>query len=250
MIKRGQSFKRGNHCMSTIQKCLLSVNLAVGVAFFVLFVTTFVARAYIDDKARDFAQEKTEEHATPLVGDAQGLLDGELAQRFLPEDVIEAARHETVVYQDDPAGYVAQLVSEDATPAPVPSDVPFAETIFGWKHAVRDYYHKVLGGLIRELRIFTGTNVLAAWVAAFLVWFPATRHKRGAAVLSIVLLIALAYNAWMYIDSSWFFRILLNAYLGWWYPVGIALTVVAILRDWRWLIEKQDVEHADPLAKE
>lgn len=236
--------------MSTIQKCLFVTNLAVGVAFFVLFVTTYAARAYIDEKARSYAQEKTEAHATPLVADAQSLLDGELAQRLLPEDVIEAAHHETVVYQDDPAGYVAQLVAKDTKPAPVPADVPFAETIYGWKHAVRDYYHRVLGGLIRELRIFTGTNVVAACVAACLVWFPSTRHKRGAAVLSAVLLIALAYNAWIYIDSSWFFRILFNAYLGWWYPIGIALTVVAILRDWRWLIDRQEDERPGKSATE
>lgn len=221
--------------MSISQKCLFALNITVGVVFLVLFVLTFAIRQYIDDEARSFAQDKTEVYATPLVADAQDLLKHDLVQQVLPEDVIEAAHHETVAYQADPAGYVAALVHPNAQPGPVPAGVPHGETILGWKHAVRDYYNRVLNGLFRDLRIFTGTNVVAAWLAAFLVWCPATRRKRVGVVLSIVLLVALAYNAWMYIDSAWFFRILFNAYLGWWYPVAIILTAVGLLRDWQTL---------------
>ncbi|MEM7228569.1 MAG: hypothetical protein AAF432_07110 [Planctomycetota bacterium] len=228
--------------MTSMQNCLLGINLLVGVVFLISFVMTFAARQYIDTQARDFAREKTEQHATPLVTAAEILLQGELAARLLPNAVIDAARHEARVFRQNPTDYVAQLVRPDAQPTNALTDVPYAETIFGWKDSVREYYDAVLASLIRDLRIFTGTNVVAALLAAFLVWHPSTRTKRSGAVLSAVLLIALVYNVWLYIDSAWFFRILFNAYLGWWYPIAIGLTTFGLFRKWKWLSEENSTD--------
>lgn len=97
-----------------------------------------------------------------------------------------------------------------------------------WKEALRRHYDRVLGRLLRDLRIFAVSNLIAAALAIFL----ATRTGGDAAQLvwiSFLLFAGIAYCVYSYIDRFSFFKILFDLHLGWWYPVLIATTFLTLL---------------------
>jgi len=142
---------------------------------------------------------------------------------------------EIVRYRTDPQRFIASLGSADGWQPP-----PALATLL--KHAapqewsvpavVRDHIRATLDQLVRDLRIFALSNLiglgLVAWLTARVA--PGSRRLH---VQAYILFIAIAYAATVYIRQDWFFNLLLNTHLGWWYPLLIAVTSIDLWLRWK-----------------
>ncbi len=95
---------------------------------------------------------------------------------------------------------------------------------------VEDAYARVRDGLLRELRIFSGSNALAFGLLALAAWL-----KRGAGIQlllpAIVLVGAVAIAAGFYVfQQDWLHTVLHGAWVGWAYA-GWLVAVVLLLGD-------------------
>ncbi|HYE20792.1 MAG TPA: hypothetical protein VEA69_20260, partial [Tepidisphaeraceae bacterium] len=132
-------------------------------------------------------------------------------------------------FQADPGGYVRQLVGsgrpESAElPAPGVKDrIVGAANKLDWKARAREHWDKTLDRLMLDLRIFSGSNLVAALLAGGLAWGATGRRIEHLMLPAIVLLVSVGFGVYMYVDRMSYFRILMGLYLGWTYPVFLAL---------------------------
>jgi hypothetical protein len=204
-----------------VRTALVVVNLLVAVASAGLFAWTFFARARLTEMAEDYVIAKTVVHVTPAVEKIDELLRHPAAL-LAPAAVRRAVQAEVDAFRTDPHGYVRALVARGA--AIEKPKHAFAERVFAWKEQARAYFDKALTGLIRDLRIFSGTNCVAALLAAWLASRATGRWRWHILGMSVLLLGVLALHAYMFINELTFFRIIWNVRVGWSYPLALALT--------------------------
>ncbi len=200
---------------------LVFLNSAVGILFLLAFLLTFFARGAIDAAAREFVTAKTVEFSEPLVRLAEKAADDPLAKRLLSKPRKAAIAREIADYHSNPARYISELTKQAAAEKSGLLDSPPAARIAGWKVKVRAYYDKVLGKVVGDLRIFTGTTCLAGLLAAGLAWHGKGKARAPLVVISCVLAVATMFSAWYYIDGFTFFGIVSDSLMGWGYPVMI-----------------------------
>lgn len=212
-----------------MRRWLIVANATAAVFFAIFFSYTFVGQRHVDRLARDFVTDKTRTFADPVVETADEMLRAPGVRRFLSDEQLAGLQLEIADYRNDPARYIGELTGQ-RVPAAVnpPVNNPLVARIVRWKEKVREHYDAVLAGLFRDLRIFAGSNavaaVLATWLAA-----RAEGRSRGLMVwLSFLLLAAIAYCAYLYVDQLSFFKIMFNLYLGWFYPALLALTFLGL----------------------
>jgi hypothetical protein len=204
-----------------VRIALVALNLLVATTFAGLFAWTFFARAHVTRLAEDYVIAKTVDHVTPAVAKIDEVLRHPAA-RLAPAAVRAAVQAEVDAFRTDPHGYVRKLVARGAV-IEKPKHA-FAERVFAWKEQARAYFDKTLTSLIRDLRIFFGTNCVAALLAAGLAWRATGRWRWHVLGMSVLLLGVLALHAYLFIDDLTFFRVVTNARVGWSYPLVLALT--------------------------
>src|SRR5205814_42007 len=133
----------------------------------------------------------------------------------------EAIRAEVDAFRQDPNGYVRELVKRGAT-IQLPKH-PLAAQAIEWKNKVRDHFETVLAGLIRDLRIFSGTNVVAALLGACLAYYARGRWRYHVLATSALLLVVLGFQMYVFVDGLRFFSIISYARVGWSYPLTVAI---------------------------
>jgi hypothetical protein len=207
-----------------VRTALVVLNLLVASASGPLFAYTFFARDHLTGLAEEYVVAKTVAHAAPAVEQVERALARPEAL-LAPAAVRAAVREEVDAFRADPPKYVRALVAARGAAIEKPKH-PFAEKVVAWKEQVRAYFDKTLAGLVRDLRIFAGTNLVAALLAALFAWRANGRWRRHVLGVSGLLLGALALNASMFIDKLTFFRIVADRRVGWVYPVFVALTFV------------------------
>lgn len=97
---------------------------------------------------------------------------------------------------------------------------------------MRDYYDSILQALIIDLRIFTGSNVVAGLAALGLLFSSHFRGLRKVEIFSMFIFASVVVSTRLYIDGLTFYRILLNWHMGWWYPIGVSITSVDLYREY------------------
>jgi hypothetical protein len=203
---------------------IIAISVIASLFFTTTLALTFFARGYIQGKAQEFVVERSVPIADAAVATAEKALQIPLAQQFLGADALRIARLEIADYRRDRQAYITRLVTgRRPVPVAVPDRMaPVEERLTEWKDAVRRYFDRTIDGLVRDLRIFSGSNLAAAVLAA---WF-AVRAQGGRLkrllIISGLLLVSLAYGTLLYIDEFSYFRILFNSYIGWWYPAILA----------------------------
>ena len=202
---------------------LVVLNVLVAGASGALFGYTFFARDHLNGLAEEYVVRKTVGYAAPAVEQVEFVLKRPEAI-LAPPAVRAAVREEVDAFRADPHKYVRQLVVRGAV-VEKPKH-PFAEKVVAWKEQVRAYFDKTLASLVRDLRIFSGTNLVAALLAALIAWRAKGRWRWHVLGVSGVLLGALVLNAYLFIDSLTFFRIVADWRVGWAYPVLVAITFV------------------------
>lgn len=204
-----------------MRKVLVALNLLVAVASAALFVYTFFAREHLLGRAEEYVIAKTVVQVTPAVELVEAGLNNRAAQ-FVPADTRAAVQAEVDSFRRDPHKYVRALVAKGA--AVEKPKHPLAERVLAWKEQARAYFEKTFAGLVLDLRIFAGTNVVAALLAALLAWRARGRLRWHVFGVSVLLLFALSLQAYLFIDGLTFFRVITNARVGWSYPGVVALT--------------------------
>jgi hypothetical protein len=203
-----------------VRTALIVVNFAVAVASAVIFGYTFFAREHLIGLAEEYAIGKTVEYATPAVEYVEAALNHPAAI-LVPGHIRAAVRAEVDAFRQNPNGYVRELTARGAA-VQLPNH-PLAAKAVEWKNKVRDHFENVLAGLIRDLRIFAGTNVVAALLGAVLAYHSRGRWRYHVLATSVLLLAVLGFQIYLFIDGLTFFRIISDARVGWSYPLTVAL---------------------------
>lgn len=186
-----------------------------------LLAYTVAGRDHFVGLAEEYVIGKTVGYGLPAIDRAEAALDAPVVAALLPATVRRAAQAEIAVFREDPDGYVRELVARGA--AVERPQHPLADTVAGWKDDLRGYFERTLAGLVRDVRIFAGTNVAAGVFAAWLASRCRGRWRHHVLGISVLLTVALTFNAYLFVDGLSFFRIVQNVRVGWSYPAMVAV---------------------------
>jgi hypothetical protein len=210
---------------------IVTVSACVALFFVTSLALTFLAKGYITGLAQDFVTVRTQRFAEPSVEVAEQALRAPGIKRVLDDEAIQTARQEIADYRRDPRAYIARLVAGERLPVPAVApgqDGPLRERVLRWKVRIREHFEGTLDGLVWDLRIFSGSNLVAALIAAWCALRARERQLNWLLGVAGLLLASVAYGAYMYVDGFTYFRILFSTYLGWWYPVLLGITFLGL----------------------
>jgi hypothetical protein len=219
-----------------MRTALIALNLLVAAASSSLFVYTFFARDHVVALAEDYVIEKTIPHVMPVVEEIEALLKNPWV-RLAPVGVRDAVQAEVDSFRNNPKAYVRALVAKGA--AIERPKHPFADRVVKWKEDIQAYFEATLASLIRDVRIFAGTNVVAALLAAWMASKASGRWRWR-------VLAALGLQSYMFIDGLTFFRIISGARVGWSYPLVVLLTFVVLFLRFGRLVPLAPPERTPP----
>jgi hypothetical protein len=216
-----------------VRTFLLIANVLVAFVFTVFFGYTFVGRDHIDDLARGFVTAKTQQYVTPAVDVAEEALHSPVVRRVLPKARTVAFEAEIAEFRAQPALYIQRLTAAQEPPKADSVLGAVSEKVSGWKGQIRAHYNKVLRRLFADLRIFAGSNVVAAMVDFCCAWRSLGRPSWQLTAISAVLLAAIAVAVYSYVNDFGFFTILFDRYSGWAYPATIGALFISIYFEYR-----------------
>ena len=201
------------------------VSSVVVLLFGMMFCVTFAARDQVEDKARDFVVEKTVHYSEKVVSLAESALDVPLTKKWLSDEQHAVIQAEIQDYHADPLAFVRRpLFERKPSQSESPKHVSgFKKKVLGWKEALRSHYNETLNALITDMRIFSGSNVVAGLLGFILAFRGKDRETSHLVISASLLLVAVAIGVYYYVDGMSFFKILFRNYLGWWYPVMVVL---------------------------
>jgi hypothetical protein len=215
-----------------MRKTTLVLN-AIVVVFFVSFLAyTLIARQHLETLSRDFITEKTLAYSRPVVEVANESLDSPLAKKLLSDDQKTAIRNEIDEYQNDPAGYVADVTGKRVRDEPRGNGNPLLEKVASIKTKIRNFYDNTINALLRDLRIFSSSNLVAGLIAFGLAYQSPEKIRKPIVWFSFLMFVAVLYSSYLYIDGLGFFRILFRTHMGWWYAAFLTVMIVALYLDY------------------
>lgn len=205
-----------------LRKISIALNAIVILLSLGLFAYTFFAKSHLLEHTREFVTEKTLSYSKPLVETTRAGLESPLAKKWVSEEHRALVVSELATYDSDPVEYVASLTSAE------PSSFGTGK-IAAFKEKVHGYYQSTLTELLRDLRIFSGSNVGAGIFAILLLFSPRFKGSKKLVTFSFVIFAGVAYSTVSYIEGVSFLTILLKWHLGWGYPVLIILTILSLV---------------------
>ena len=149
---------------------------------------------------------------------AERALEAPSVVRLLDEEMVRIARAEIAGYRRDPSRYIARHVGGEQAVGRMADRRPLGR-LPDLKAKVREHWNSTLTRLLLDLRIFCGSNLVAAVVAGWCAL--SAKEGRPTRLLGVgaLLLGSLIYCAYAYVDRLSYFRILFELYVGWWYPI-------------------------------
>lgn len=205
---------------------LITTSILVICVFTIMFSMTFFARDMIEDKARDFVAKKTTHYTEKAITTAEKILDSPLTKKLLTQKQHTAFSEEINSYRADPINYVKRLCARDKPePSPKKGTISkISQKILGWKEKIRKHYNDTLAALVLDLRIFSGSNILAGILGLLLALKSGGKNAPYLLVSSALLILSLGLGIFYYADSMSFFTILFKNYFGWGYPITLLST--------------------------
>ncbi len=210
----------------------LALNAIIAVFFASFGAYTFVAQQHLEGLARDFVTEKSVQHSKVVVDLAEVSLDFPIVKQNLPAVQAAAIREEIAGYRKDSFAYIADLTQRQNLNPPPAMAKPFFGAIEAIKEEIREFYVTTLSALIRDLRIFSGTNLIAGVIAFAWAYRSKPQVRPSIVWLTILMFIAVLYCSSLYLDELTFFRILFRMQRGWFYPVLLCLVTVGLFREY------------------
>lgn len=208
-------------------RLLIGVHLALLTASAYLLAVAVVMPAGLTELAKDYAANEVRPTADRLAAAAEAGLASK-AGKLLPEQAKAPVRAELDAYAADPVGTIRRW-ARTAADAP-PAGPAALDGVFRLRNQVTEHFDRAFAGLVADLRIFAGTNVVASGLAAWLAYRARGRHRWRLVGLAVLILIAVGLVGRMYVDGLTVFRVLRGAYMGWWYPVLVAAAVFDLWR--------------------
>ncbi len=223
--------------MTGLTKALAAINLLGAVVSIGLFVATFFAQGFIVETAKSHALDATRSKLEPVVK----FLENPKLAIALPSAAEKRVAEELSEYRSNPDAWLLRVADGTKDRAKARFDFkevrnPLARRVLDSIDAkvsgAREHFSRSYANLIRDLRIFTGTNAVAFTVAAWLLWVARTktmRHWLGA--WSVLLMVCTLAGAWMYVNQNWGWSVFFNDYYGWSYlAINLGVTVYLFLR--------------------
>lgn len=232
-----------------MRTAVLAASAAAALFFGFSFVLTFFARDYLTGLAGDYVAERTQRYAEPFVATAEEVLDTPGVRKALGDERYRVAREEVAEYRRDPRAFINRLVQPGAPAPDADRNAPLKERVRAWKGKVREYFAETLGRLLRDLRIFFGSNFVAALLAGGCAWRARGDRLRWLLGIAALLLAAVAYGAYMYVDGLSYFKVLVGAYVGWWYPAVLGMTFLGWCGEYAWERRAPDAGGSIPATK-
>jgi hypothetical protein len=222
------------------RKILIALHLAGAALSIALLVSTFVAKGIITTKARSIAVEKSRAASDPLAAKLEETLDRPVLGKAIRGRVRERLEAELASYRESPEAWLLRL-AEGGTDRAKDFDFPeienplarkavdaIAKGVSGLKGHLKESYRDLIG----DIRLFAATNIVAFGIAAWLSWIarnPRSRHWLLA--YSGLMLVVFVISISAYLGRNWTWSILTGNYMGWAYPVILAIaTLYGILR--------------------
>lgn len=203
----------------------MCLNSIIVISSLTIFGYTFFAKAHIVEHTRAFVTEKTLAYSMPAVELMRVGLETRLSQRLLSEPLRAEISNELSTYDSNPTEYIKSLTSNRV---PDFGDGRVAD----FKKNVHGHYQSILEALVRDLRIFSGSNMVAGLFAIYLLRATGGKDDGKVIAFSFIVFAAVAFSSYSYFQGVSFLRILLNTHLGWWYPVGVMVTIIGLVLDY------------------
>lgn len=212
-----------------LRKLLMSLQ-GVGVVVFVIaMVASYFTQDRIAEDSRQAISDKVVATTRLKVDFAEELVLSRGAEKYLQDYQRDVILEEIARFRTDPDSYVQALVLEGDTDTPVPiatSENPLKQQlltkIMSWKRSLKAHFEATFDGLLRDIRIFLLTNVLALSAAFFICYKSEALHRKAFAVGAIMTFV-ITISAVGYLEKNWFYTILLRDYAGYGYPLGIVM---------------------------
>src|SRR5262245_24955278 len=185
-----------------MRTALLSLSALFVLFFAGSFAITFVASDAITRRAQDFVIDQTQKYADPLVRLAEQGINVPGLDRGLDPIIIETVRREIADYRADQRAYIAKVVADDQLPVARPGkDFLLKDRLLFWKSEIRLYFDRTLNRLLADLRIFFGSNLVAALLTLVCSWQGRADRLPRLMLICGLLLASMAFSTYMYVDS-------------------------------------------------
>ncbi len=204
------------------------------------FLYTFVAEKHLESLAREFVTAKTLDYSKSLFDLAEKSLQSPLAKQLIPKAAEKAIEKQMDSYENDPVAYIQDLTRSPRIQRKTPNFLKPGSKVEAFKTKVREYYDETMAALIRDLRIFSGTNLTVSLLALLLILRSPEKFKKQAFWFSLLLFVAVVSSSYLYIDGMGFFSILFKWHLGWFYPVLLLITFFQFVFEYRRPAAKED----------
>ena len=207
-----------------LRKISLTLNSIVVLISLALLGYTFFAVEHIREHTRTFVTEKTIAHSESAVSLTKVALEAPFSEKWISKEQRSKIEGEIALYEEDPIKYVTSLTSAEES--------SFGEgKVAEMKRKIQSYYQSILDELIRDLRIFSGSNLLAG---AFGIWLLVSRKvgvPRKALAFTFVIFLVVAISTYNYLDGITFLSVLFKWHMGWWYPILIIVNCLYMARN-------------------
>jgi hypothetical protein len=221
-----------------MRKFIIGTNLLVSLFFLAFFTATYVAVDHMKGLGRAYVIQKTVEFTERHVDTFENVLDEAQTDETVTSDQANPIRQEIKRYRSDPEAYITGVVQGPRKTADNGTKNSFLAKITAladgmadeFKDDVRAYYDSTLAALITDLRIFAGSNFCAAALALLVALFAQNKRLIPLLWFSFLMLLALFYCTYIYVDDLTFFSIMMKSHMGWFYPILLGLVTLDMLR--------------------
>jgi hypothetical protein len=218
-----------------LRKTLIALHLAGAALSVTLLVSTFLAKGIITSKAREVAIEKSRELSDPLALRMEETLDRPVLGKLIRGDARDRMEKALSDYRADPEEWLDRLADGELETSKA-SDFPELENPLARKAVdavtqgisnLKLHLDESFSGLLFDLRLFAGTNLIAFLLATGLTWGARSPHARyWLLAYSAIMLLAFAISISIYVDQNWTWNLLRNNHMGWEYSTLLGFITV------------------------
>jgi hypothetical protein len=198
--------------------------------------------------SRAFITQKLVAGISSNIDSTEKILNTQKMKNLLSDSQIEIIQSEISVFRKNPTEYVSGMIMNppitEVSPFDLTSEKPLNKVLLimalSWKQNIKAHFDKTFAGLLFDIRLFLLSNVIGLFMAAFI-----ARHNeklgKHALVGSLILTGVIIFSSFTYINSNWFYNILLGRYTGIAYPVGVFIISLGLYVDYLKTQKKLDI---------
>ena len=221
---------------------IIFLNFFVVLFFGVFFAYTFVGKKHIESLARDYAISKTVAYVTPLVDSLAENFQKKTVQLLTPEKQKKQIQSQIDSFRRNPDSYLERLAKESSNSA---SQSKLLEKLAPFRSKALLHLNKKIDALLRDLRIFSGSNFVAGFVALLFAFRSPPKVRALLVWLSFLMFVAVCFASYIYIDDFSFFRILSGGHMGWFYPFLLSYFIIRLFWEgWRGHVLVEQIDEA------